>query len=396
MTPTGMAEARPDTPKKYTCACGLSQEDRKSKFSGKCRHCHTRAKYLRGQSSFDSGSASRGWSAASGGGSPGGSAGSSPNNSSSSNNSTANNSDGDGGKSSSSSRSSSSSSGGSSGGSGSGSGSGSSSSSSSTSSSNNNNRLVRQVSVSDTRRRSRSADRYDAQRITDPPPYSWVTSGSRSRETGRETARGRGSAAPVRRTGSEDSAGARRAAKFTAPPPPYEVAQNESYYQLPPSYEEALANTMTGMSVSAPVRETPPRNNTPSPTPHANLAAIVSSTVPLLPVANLNTRSSRVLEEQAAILEAQREAQLEAQRLAQRDAQREAQREAQLELDRDMERQRLRELQLAQYCGCAKCQGYYYSYYYDDAMNDGGAFPMETQVLMQEVLTDGLAFCSIM
>lgn len=41
-------------------------------------------------------------------------------------------------------------------------------------------------------------------------------------------------------------------------------------------------------------------------------------------------------------------------------------------------------------------QGLYYSYYYDDAMNDGGAFPMETQVLMQEVLTDGLAFCSLM
>lgn len=59
-----------------------------------------------------------------------------------------------------------------------------------------------------------------------------------------------------------------------------------------------------------------------------------------------------MLEEQAAVLEAQREAQLE----AQRQAQREAQREAQLERERDMERQRLRELQLAQYCGCAKCQ----------------------------------------
>lgn len=41
-------------------------------------------------------------------------------------------------------------------------------------------------------------------------------------------------------------------------------------------------------------------------------------------------------------------------------------------------------------------QSLYYSYYYDDPMSDGGAFPMETQVLMQEVLTDGLAFCSLM
>lgn len=372
MTQHGMAEARPDTPKKYTCACGLSQEDRKSKFSGKCRHCHTRAKYLRGQSSFDSGSASRGWAT----GSPGGSTGSSPNNSSSSSSSTANNSDGDGGNSSSSSRSSSSS-GGSAGAAG----------------SNTSNRLVRQVSVSETRRRSRSVDRYDGHRITDPPPYSWVATGNRSRDEARETGRGRGSSAPVRRAESEDSAGARRAAQLVTPPPPYEVAQNQTYYQLPPSYEEALANTMTGASISTSVRETPPPTSTASSSiAHPNLASIVSSTVPILPVPTIPSRSSRVLEEQAAVLEAQREAQVESQRLAQRDAQR----EAQIELERDMERQRLRELQLAQYCGCAKCQGYYYSYYYDDAMNDGGAFPMETQVLMQEVLTDGLAFCSIM
>lgn len=70
----------------------------------------------------------------------------------------------------------------------------------------------------------------------------------------------------------------------------------------------------------------------------------------MLSVATLSSRTSRVLEEQAAVLEAQREAQLEAQRQAQREAEREAQ------LERDLERQRLRELQLAQYCGCAKCQ----------------------------------------
>lgn len=128
--------------------------------AGKCRHCHTRAKYLRGQSSFDSGSAARGWGGAGGGGggaggSPGGSTGSSPNNSSSSSCTvSANNSDGDGGNSSSSNSSrSSSSSGGGAGGGGAAAGGGGS-------------RLVRQVSVAETRRRSRSMDRYEAQRIT--------------------------------------------------------------------------------------------------------------------------------------------------------------------------------------------------------------------------------------
>lgn len=93
----------------------------------------------------------------------------------------------------------------------------------------------------------------------------------------------------------------------------------------------------------------------PNPIPPFLISSHPSSASPtaaLLPVGVLTSRNSRVLEEQAAVLEAQREAQLE----AQRQAQREAQREAQLERERDMERQRLRELQLAQYCGCAKCQ----------------------------------------
>lgn len=93
----------------------------------------------------------------------------------------------------------------------------------------------------------------------------------------------------------------------------------------------------------------------PNPIPPFLISSHPSSAFPtaaLLPVGVLTSRNSRVLEEQAAVLEAQREAQLE----AQRQAQREAQREAQLERERDMERQRLRELQLAQYCGCAKCQ----------------------------------------
>ncbi|ROT66203.1 hypothetical protein C7M84_015798 [Penaeus vannamei] len=224
----------------------------------------------------------------------------------------------------------------------------------------------------------------------DPPPYSWVW--SQGREGGREATRGRGSSAPVRRAESEGSAGASRASQVVTPPPPYKVAQDQAYYQLPPSYEEALANSMATVNVSGTRREPQPP---PAPTPTHTITtpSITSpdySSVAMLSVATLSSRTSRVLEEQAAVLEAQREAQLEAQRQAQREAEREAQ------LERDLERQRLRELQLAQYCGCAKCQGLYYSYYYDDAMNDGGAFPMETQVLMQEVLTDGLAFCSLM
>nr|XP_045619760.1 hormone receptor 4-like [Procambarus clarkii] len=402
---TGMAEARSNTPK-YTCACGFSQEERKSKFLGKCRHCHTRAKYLRGQSSFDSGSAARGRPAISSS-----STGSSPNNSSSSSSSSstasANNSDGDGGNSTSSSRSSSSNGGGGGGGGGEDGGGGSAGAASGTAASPaaSSNRLVRQASVAETRRRSRSMDRYDAFRVTEPPPYSWVApeapaaggAGGGGREGGRDPTRGR--AGTVRRAESEDSARGSRASQLQTPPPPYEVAQSQSYYQFPPSYEEALANSMSAVRLAgggaAPAAAQPPtRDPTPTPTStiRSFLTSSVSSQVALLPVGLLASRSSRVLEEQAAVLEAQREAQVE----AQRQAQREAQREAQLERERDMERQRLRELQLAQYCGCAKCQSLYYSYYYDDAMNDGGAFPMETQVLMQEVLTDGLAFCSIM
>ena len=59
-------------------------------------------------------------------------------------------------------------------------------------------------------------------------------------------------------------------------------------------------------------------------------------------------RPQSLAEEQAALLEAQRQ--------AQRQAEREAEREAQLEQERELERQRIRDLQLAQYCGCAKCQ----------------------------------------
>ncbi|XP_042220421.1 uncharacterized protein DDB_G0271670-like isoform X1 [Homarus americanus] len=424
MTQPGMAEVRPDTPKKYTCACGFAQEERKSKFLGKCRHCHTRAKYLRGQSSFDSGSVGRGWSSGNTtSGSPSGSTGSSPNNSSSSSSSTAsaNNSDGDGGNSSSSSSRSSSSSG-AVGGSASG---GAVSTTTTTTAvapsaaaTASGNRLVRQASVSETRRRSRSVDRYDAYRITEPPPYSWVASGGvdgggggggdGGREGGRELTRGRSGTNPVRRAESEDSARGSRASQIQTPPPPYEVAQSQSYYQFPPSYEEALANSVSGIRLSGgrPVSSSSSSSSATTTTTTSSssfssttftstgslLPASLSSQVALMPLGSLTIRNSRVLEEQAAVLEAQREAQIEAQRQAQRDAQR----EAQLERERDMERQRLREIQLAQYCGCAKCQSLYYSYYYDDPMNDGGAFPMETQVLMQEVLTDGLAFCSIM
>ncbi|XP_050700364.1 pre-mRNA 3'-end-processing factor FIP1-like, partial [Eriocheir sinensis] len=198
--------------------------------------------------------------------------------------------------------------------------------------------------------------------------------------------RGRAGVGGVRRAESEEGTRPSRAAKIQTPPPPYEVAQSQSYYQLPPSYEEALANSLSRVRVSPPPSQQPPAPPPPSVTPPRGpiLPPSVTSTAALLPVGILTSRPSRVLEEQAAVLEAQRE------------AQRQARREAQLEQERDMERQRIRELQLAQYCGCAKCQNLYYSYYYDDPMNDGGAFPMETQVLMQEVLTDGLAFCSLM
>jgi len=52
------------------------------------------------------------------------------------------------------------------------------------------------------------------------------------------------------------------------------------------------------------------------------------------------------------------------------------------------------------FCTCRKCQARYRQYFEEDLAdpnNDAEAMiPMETQVLMQEVLTDGMAFCSLM
>ncbi|XP_037077733.1 uncharacterized protein LOC119098797 [Pollicipes pollicipes] len=47
-----------------------------------------------------------------------------------------------------------------------------------------------------------------------------------------------------------------------------------------------------------------------------------------------------------------------------------------------------------QICPCARCQERYRELY--QQMNDDTALPMATPMLMQDVLTDGLAFCSLM
>jgi len=50
------------------------------------------------------------------------------------------------------------------------------------------------------------------------------------------------------------------------------------------------------------------------------------------------------------------------------------------------------------FCTCRKCQARYRQYFEEepDPNMDAGMIPIETQVLMQEVLTDGMAFCSLM
>eukprot|EP00094_Tigriopus_californicus_P010238 TCALIF_09877-PA protein Name:"Protein of unknown function" AED:0.15 eAED:0.15 QI:0/0.5/0.4/0.8/1/1/5/106/428 len=49
------------------------------------------------------------------------------------------------------------------------------------------------------------------------------------------------------------------------------------------------------------------------------------------------------------------------------------------------------------FCTCRRCQARYRQYFEEDPDPSGDAMiPMETQVLMQEVLTDGMAFCNIM
>lgn len=50
------------------------------------------------------------------------------------------------------------------------------------------------------------------------------------------------------------------------------------------------------------------------------------------------------------------------------------------------------------FCTCRKCQARYRRYFEEDMAAGGNEamIPMETQVLMQEVLTDGMAFCSLM
>merc|ERR1712110_1222486 len=49
------------------------------------------------------------------------------------------------------------------------------------------------------------------------------------------------------------------------------------------------------------------------------------------------------------------------------------------------------------FCTCRKCQARYRQYFEEepDPNMDAGMIPIETQVLMQEVLTDGMAFCSL-
>ncbi|KAL7639018.1 UNVERIFIED_CONTAM: hypothetical protein RMT77_010552 [Armadillidium vulgare] len=393
MSPEKMAESWPRNFKKYSCACGLSQDDKKRQFAGKCKHCHTRPKFLRTQSSFDSGSASRGANAevSSPVTTPPGHTENLPNinegvpvPSSSSGEVTVT-------------------------------GEPSSASDtattsilssltfdtmsssrrargtmSATSSPSRHSFLERSTTLRNslerpnleaTRRRSRSVDRYDIQQLLgDPPPYCTASENDRGRTPTRRSTQAVG----VRRTESED-VGCRRSnreQRRSTPPPSYEAAQNPN----PPSYEEALANQMsstlsTSQGLSALIATTP------------DLRTSLPSTTGYL------CRSSSLLssfDHRRDTFRFREEDRRRRQSVTHRHPDRERQLERERELERDLEQERMRELQIAQYCGCSKCQSLYYNYYYDEAINDGSAFPMETQVIMQEVLADGLAFCSLM
>jgi len=146
-----------------------------------------------------------------------------------------------------------------------------------------------------------------------------------------------------------------------SPPPTYEEVMKEPRV-APPSYEEALSTRMLtslrigpgGFRSLSEDRAT----NHPSPPPPFRGRNSSGNIRPL-------TRSSRVEEIPDIYWE-----------------------QAARELD---------------FCTCRKCQARYRQYFEEDlaAANDPNndaevMIPMETQVLMQEVLTDGMAFCSLM
>eukprot|EP00093_Oithona_nana_P014695 14695.XXX_389920_391757_1 [CDS] Oithona nana genome sequencing. len=148
-----------------------------------------------------------------------------------------------------------------------------------------------------------------------------------------------------------------------SPPPTYEEVMKEPRV-APPSYEEALSSRMLtslrigpgGFRSLSEDRAT----NHPSPPPPFRGRNSSGNIRPL-------TRSSRVEEIPDIYWE-----------------------QAARELD---------------FCTCRKCQARYRQYFEEDlaaaAANDPNndaevMIPMETQVLMQEVLTDGMAFCSLM
>ncbi|XP_059086887.1 uncharacterized protein LOC131883420 isoform X2 [Tigriopus californicus] len=131
----------------------------------------------------------------------------------------------------------------------------------------------------------------------------------------------------------------------TSPPPTYSDVLKQNRL-APPSYEEALCARVSDMRL----RQTPMRSHSEERTlPTRSRRATAR---PL-------TRSSRAEEIPDIYWE-----------------------QAARELD---------------FCTCRRCQARYRQYFEEDPDPSGDAMiPMETQVLMQEVLTDGMAFCNIM